>query len=556
MAEIAERARAVKRRPVLLVAAFAVIATVLSGCQQKPLLPPMGPAGAQVGGTIRFGLTSQPTSLNPAFASWDTEGLEMARNIFDTLAAYDGSGGVQPFLAQRFEHNADYTQWTIVVRDNVYLTNGLKVTSEVVRRNQQHLKDTVTTKQPYDPIVSFATDGELRLVVTMKEPYPGYPYSLATQLGIVADPDWLDTANGDHPIGSGPFKLADGWVPGQQATLLRNPGYWRSDEAGTRLPYLNEVDFVTVTDPAARLNGLRAGTLDIVHTTDPHDVAAFNTRRDEFQVFTSKDLNSETPEVSIQLNGMDALFSDLEARQALALATDKDEITAGFGAGVVTPANGPYAPGSPWYAPNVATAYPQLDLTKARAAVTNVKARHGGQFTFVVNYVGTAPPAELVDLQAQWANVGITAQLVAVDSLTMMIHAFLGQYQSAYWRQFDSPNPIADSIWFHPRAVKPVGDWSMNFARNTDDEIGRLLDEARHTTDRNVQLADYQQVQVLLGRDVPYIWLYHGQLSVVANDKLVNVNTSTLPPNDRGVRNLGLPIQQGYHPLAEVWLQQ
>lgn len=45
--------------------------------------------------------------------------LEIPANVVDTLVEYDCYGVVQPSLAESWEHNEDYTQWTFHIREGV-----------------------------------------------------------------------------------------------------------------------------------------------------------------------------------------------------------------------------------------------------------------------------------------------------------------------------------------------------------------------------------------------------------------------------------------------------
>ena len=68
----------------------------------------------------------------------------------------------------------------------------------------------------------------------------------------------------------------------------------------------------------------------------------------------------------------------------------------------------------------------------------------------------------------------------------------------------------------------------------------------RRTRTQEKQL--YRQVQDYLAEDIPYVWLYHTQISVVAAPSLVNVVNYTLPTGQKGIE-----LQGGSHPLYQVW---
>jgi ABC-type transport system substrate-binding protein len=469
----------------------------------------------------------------------------VARAVFDTLTAYDAELNAQPFLAEKLTPNADYTQWTITLRPGIELHNGRPVDAELVKANFEFLKSAILTSSAFEPVDSFAVGGPLEVVVNMNRPWVNYPYSLATQIGVVADPEWLASGAKDHPIGTGAFVFQE-WTPDNKLVVTKNPNYWQVDAQGTRLPYLDEVEFRPLPDNDSRGATLEAGGIDVMMTTDSNQILEFEKLAEdgEFQVFN--DVSGETAEVFIQLNTMAPPFDDPDARRALALATDVESYVRVQTQDLNEPARGPFAPTSPWYGE---TDYPTYDPEAAEKLVDEVKARHGGTFTFrILGGSDATALAGLQLLQDQWSKVGIDAQITPSEQASLITNVALGQYQATAWRQFDSPHPLGDSIWWHPNTAKPIGEIALNFARNADPRIGDALDRARETVDKEQERQLYRDVQRYLAEDIPYIWLYHTQISVVASSNLVNVVNYTLPTGQKGIE-----LQGGSHPLYQIW---
>jgi peptide/nickel transport system substrate-binding protein len=252
-------------------------------------------------------------------------------------------------------------------------------------------------------------------------------------------------------------------------------------------------------------------------------------------------------EVFIQLNNAVAPFDDPLARRALAHATDKQVVVDEVQEGLFEPANGPYAPGSPWYAES---GYPQYDPDAARALVEQVKASHGGEFRFAITGVDEPTTSRTLQLlQQQWAAVGIDVSIVTVEQASMIIQVVTGDYQAVQWQQFDSPVPVNDTVWWSPENATEPPAFSLNFARYANPAMTTALRRLRQNEDPAVQREAMATVQQLMGTDVPYVWLYHAQLAIIATPKLVNVTRYSLPD---GVPGLGLNM--GAHPLHQVWL--
>jgi ABC-type transport system substrate-binding protein len=500
---------------------------------------------AQPGGELVYGLEAESDGWNPSNSKWAPSGLMVARAVFDTITAYDENLVAQPFLAEQLTPNADYTSWTITLRPGIRLHNGRAVDAEVVKQNFEYLKSSTLTTSAFEPVDSFEVTGPLDLVVRMVRPWVNYPNSLATQIGVVSDPEWLTSGAKDGPIGTGPF-VFQRWVPDNELVVTKNPDYWQVDAQGVRMPYLDEVTFRPLPDGDSRAATLQAGGIDVMMTSNGNQIVEFKKLADDGEVQLFNDVSGETAEDFIQLNTMAPPFDDPDARRALALATDTKSYVDTQTGGLNRQAKGPFAPTSPWY---VATDYPDFDLEAAKDLVEQVKADNGGAFTFrILGGSDAASNTGLQLLQSQWREAGIDAQITPTDQAKLITDVALGNYQATSWRQFDAPHPLGDSIWWHPNTAEPIGQIALNFARNDDPRIGDALDRARETTDKAKEKELYGDVQRYLAEDIPYVWLSHTQISVVASPEIVNVVNYTLPTGQKGIE-----IQGGSHPLYQVW---
>ena len=61
---------------------------------------------------------SEVDTLNYLYTT-TTNNLTIPANVVDTLIEYDRYGVLQPSLAESWEHNEDYTEWTFHIREGV-----------------------------------------------------------------------------------------------------------------------------------------------------------------------------------------------------------------------------------------------------------------------------------------------------------------------------------------------------------------------------------------------------------------------------------------------------
>ena len=496
------------------------------------------------GGKIVYGLVAETNGWNPGANQWAASGLQVAHAIFDTLTAFDDQGEIHPFLAEHYEASADLTEWTFTLRAGIRFSNGRPVTADAVVRNQRYLQKSAITGGAYYYTESFAVKDERTFTVKTRQPWASFPMVFSTQVGVVADPDWLESNDGLRPVGTGPFVLKE-WELGHKLIASKNPDYWQHDAEGTALPYLDTVEFRVLTDDDSRGAALKASDIDVMESYSGLQVQSFQ-RLDDYQVLA--DTKGEKEEMFIQLNVMAAPLDDPDARRALAYATDKaaviDVMTGGFN----EPANGPFARSSPWFADS---GYPQYDPAKAKELVEQVKARHGGSFAFTFTGAAQQESTKLQQLlQQQWQEVGIDVTLESVEQAALIIKVVSGQYQATSWLQFGAPNPTLDSVWWAPEIVTTPPDFTLNFARNKDEQIGVAMKAARATADPAAFRAQMAILQQRLAADIPYLWLYHQEMAVIASKRLVNLKNWKLPDGTAGIA-----LNQGAHPLYQVWLR-
>jgi len=502
----------------------------------------------KLGGKLVYALNSETNGWNPATNQWAPPGLIVSRAIFDTLTAYDDQSQVKPFLAESFSSNADFTEWTFKLRPGVKLHNGKPVTADVVVRNQTYLSKSPITGPAYKyaGVKEITRKDDLTFTVSLSRGSAVYPIAFATQLGVVADPDWLESNDSLEPIGTGPFAM-DRWEIGNRLTVKKNPNYWRTDADGTRMPYLDSVEFRMIPDNDARGKALQAKDVDVIQTFAGQQVVDFQQQSASgLQIFS--DTKGESREQMVMLNTMVKPLDDPDARLALAYATDKKTYSEVVTGGFNEVANGPVSPSSPWYTP---TEYPQYDPVKAKELVDKVKARNGGTFAFTLQGIADPETQQGVQvLQSQWQAVGIEVKADLQEQAKAIIGVVAGSYEAVVWSQFDAPNPFADGVWWDPELAVPPPEFTLNFARNKDPEILDALVKGTGTADLATQKQAMAAVQKRLAADVPYVWLNHLRQTLIASPRVVNLVNWTLPDGTKG-----LDMNQGGHPLTQVWMR-
>jgi peptide/nickel transport system substrate-binding protein len=489
------------------------------------------------GGSLVYAVEGDSNGWNPALSQWSEPDITVASSVFDPLMAWGPNYNVEPYLAKSLTHSADYKVWTITLRPDVTFSDGEALNSASLLVDLNAVKASALTSSSFTPVVGFAATGPLTVTATMNIPWVAFPAALTSQVGFIAAPKMIQSQDTQTPIGTGPFTFSS-WVPNSQFVAKRNPHYWR-----TGLPYLGQVTFKPIVDGSTAFASLQSGDIDMwetsqdIYRTKLIDLAG----KGQIQLVTSR---GETEEAATMLNESAAPMNDLRVRQALAYATDLKAWAKGAGVDPASIANGPFAPGSPWYVP---LSYPQYNLAKAQALVKAYQADHGPVSFTLQCTTDTTVVQTCQILQSQWAKAGMQVKIVGVDETTLISNAIAGSYQAVIWRQFGEQDPDADDVWWNGNNTKPP--LALDMARNVDPIIDAGLDNGRTSHIQRERQLDYIAVARQLDKDLPYIWLNHTVWSVGASNSVHGLDATTLPDGSKTDA-----VTSGVQRVTQLWL--
>lgn len=474
------------------------------------------------GGTLKMGLESDFNSFAPTTGQYDTAGFMYASTVFDPLMALDADGNAQPYLCESLTPNADFTEFTMKMRPGVMFHDGTPLTSAEVVISLSAVQKAGLTAPALSNLGTVIATDPMTVVMKTKTPWPAFPSYLSTQIGYITSPKTIATpAGGLKPIGTGPF-VFDEWVPGSHFYANANKDYWQKG-----LPYVDRVEYNTISDPTSRENSLLAGTIDIMHSSDSINLRDLKAKS-EVQYLTDQGNNTGQPSMNMTMvNTAAPVVSDLRIRQALAYGFDNVTYQKVHNFGLFKPAYGLF-PGNPDYVES-SKGFPRYDQAKAKSLVEEYTKDKGKP---VIEYATTNNPrngetAQFV--QQQWQAIGMTITIKQVEQVQLITNALQGAYQLCGWRQFAAPTPDLNYIWWSSLTAAPIGSSALNFARNKDPEVQAALDKGRNSLNKADRLAAYQKVNERFGADLPYVFANRTVWGCFASKKVENFNGQNLP---------------------------
>jgi peptide/nickel transport system substrate-binding protein len=516
------------------------------------------------GGSVTYGLEAETLGgFCPPTAQLAAGGIQVFQALFDTLTIPNDKGEYVPYLARSIEHNADYTQWTIVLRDGITFHNGSPFNADAVKLNLDRFRRGTLFQFVFPDVTDISVVDPMTVRVTTGRPWVAFPSALWStgRLGMAAPEQLNDESTcSRNPIGTGPFRFQD-WTPNDHLTAVKNPSYWQKDEFGNQLPYLDQITFRPQNDVSQRVNGLTAGDLTMIHLTDGQQITRL---RDQAKDGSLKMLETDrAAEIAhTMLNAGQPPFDNMNARLAVAYAADRNELNLLTNNQVTSTWDQPYAPETLGYQKD--PGFPKHDRKKAEEFLNKYKQETGqSELRFTLRSTpdpSTQQLAAKVKEQAEKVP-GIAVEVAPPTEQSQYINlAIGGDFQAILWRNFPGGDPDTLYVWWKstlPNAQgQPVRN-TVNFGRINNPEIDRALDEGRTESDPARRKAAYEAIGKEFAKNAYNIW---GWLTLWAFPAKSNVNGLTGPDlpganaaGDGGSR--GLPIAS-VQPVVGLWLSK
>ncbi|MCL4370874.1 MAG: ABC transporter substrate-binding protein [Chloroflexi bacterium] len=523
--------RGLKLRPLLVALALAAV-IVPAVASKLPREVPMVTV-PDAGGAYVEAVVGNPGYLNPILLQFNQVDRDLSALLFSGLTRFDENGLIVPDLAERWEIGDGGKSYLFHLRKDVRWHDRTPFTSDDVVFTVKAMQaagfqgNQEVAELWRDVGVEQVSDYDVRF--TLKEPFA--PFLEYTTVGILprhlysetAGKSMVDSPYNLRPIGTGPFKLTK--ITGESIALEPHADYYGP------APKLAQLRFRFYPDYPSALAALEKGEVDALPYLDPQDVARLKAN-DKLAVYSAPDylryavlfLNDSTPP-----------FQDKAVRQAVAYAINKDRMIQAVMEGQAVPGKGAISPGS-WAFDSKAKSY-EYDPKKAEELLdsagwrrpdgTGVREKDGQPLAFVIltnDNKRRIKTGELVvdDLR----KVGFKAEVQALP-WTDLLKEYMGPrtFVGAIAEQWLlTADPDLYSLWHSSQ----IGGGGFNFSGLNNQRIDQLLEDARHTVDKNKRKELYSEFQQLWADEVPGVILYYPQFSWAVSKNVKDVKLSAM----------------------------
>ncbi|MEO3999315.1 ABC transporter substrate-binding protein [Mesorhizobium sp. CAU 1732] len=444
---------------------------------------------------FRIGLQEDPDVLDPHKARTFV-GRIVFTSLCDKLIDVDAELNFVPRVATEWAWSNENKTLTMTIRDDMVFHDGSKLDAEAVAANIERartLPDSLRRSE-LASVESVEAIDATTVALNLAQPDATLLAQLSDRAGMLLSPASFETDVGTSPVCSGPYKFVSR-VQNDRIVLEKFADHPDADEFS-----FERLVFQPIPDSTVRLANLQAGDLHMLERLNPSD--AETVRGDaNLQFVTVAGLGYQ----GITINTGDGakadnpLGTDKRVRQAFQLAIGRDIINDVVGNGLFEPAQQPFPPASPFNSPDFPVVARDVDAAKALLA----EAGHE-RVAFELSFGNNTTAMAINELiQAMATEAGFDISLRPTEFAAMQQEMKSGNYQAAQIGWSGRVDPDGNLHQF------VTCEGTLNDSKYCNEEVDRLLDEARVTPDTQARQPLYKQAQDILQDELPIIYIYH-----------------------------------------------
>jgi peptide/nickel transport system substrate-binding protein len=353
--------------------------------------------------------------------------------------------------------------------------------------------------------------------------------------------------------GLGPFRLKR-YLPGQRMTLERNPYYWKVDRKGTRLPYVEEITFLFAGNEDAEVLRFEAGETSIMNRIGAENYAVLEKEQVSrgFRLydlgpgleynFLLLNLNSKLPSQDKEILGKQAWFRDVQFRQAISSAIDRDGINRIVYHGRGSPIWTHVPPGNRlWVDEKIPHPARSLDRSRELLRSAGFSWRsdgslvdsHGAQveFSIVASASSNQRTKMATMIQQDLKELGIQVQVVSLEFRAMLdrilqTHDYEAAIMGMSGGDVDPNSQMnvwlssGDDHFWNLGQTQPATSWEA--------EMDGLMKRQMSTMSAKDRKHQFDRVQEIEAENIPVVFLVSPNVLVGATNRIHNFKPAIL----------------------------
>jgi peptide/nickel transport system substrate-binding protein len=484
----------------------------------------LGSALAQGGGELRFCLRTEPKTFDPLKVDNDA-GVAVRYLTEGVLVRVNRqTQELEPELAKSWKVSKDGRQITFHLRSGISFSDGTSFSAADVAYTMQQLMDPGLHSPTGDAFRSGNGNVETKVIssteisITFPAPLAGLD-RLFDQVAIQSE----HSPKKEMAV-LGPFVVAD-YKPGATILLQRNPNYWKTDEQGRKLPYLDSIRLDIQQNRDVEMLRFKRGELDLINSLDSEYFDKLEATSPQLVHDAGPSLDSEqlwfnevakSPIPSYKKNW----FRSANFRRAISEAINRDDLSRIVFHGHAQPAAGPFSPANKFwfngklkpqaYSPDAALKSLQGEGFRMENGALKDKDGNEVVFSIITNAGNKIRERMAILIQDDLQKIGIHVNVVTLDFPSLierMTQSFDYEAILLGLTNVDLDPDGEMNVWlssstnhqWNPQQKVPETPWEA--------EIDSLMRAQASSSDPRKRKEAFDRVQEIVVEQEPFIFL-------------------------------------------------
>lgn len=512
------------------VRATATIKTKMAAWRRKPVVLAaiclgilLAQATAQ-GGQLRFCLHNEPKTFDPQKVDDDAAASIRYLTGGVLVRLNRQTQQLEPELAESWKVSKDGREISFHLRSGITFSDGTPFSAEDVAYTMRQLMDPALHSPSGDAFRSGTGNVETEVIsptqISIKFPAEVSGLDrLFDQVAILSE----HSPKKEMAV-LGPFMVAD-YKPGTSVLLKRNPNYWKKDEQGRQLPYLDSILLEIQSNRDVEMLQFKRGELDLINTLDseyfdklaatsPQVVHDAGPSLDSEQLWFNEVAKSPLPQYKKDW------FRSANFRRSISEAINREDMGHIVYRGHAQPAMGPFSPANkfwfdanlkpPIYSPDAALKALASDGFRFENGTLKDRAGNAVAFSIITNAGNKARERMAVMIQDDLQKIGIQVNVVTLDFPSLIERMTQSYDYEAIILGLTNVDLDPDgemNVWlssaenhqWNPQQKTPETAWEA--------EIDRLMRLQASSSDPKKRKAAFDRVQEIVVEEQPFIFL-------------------------------------------------
>ena len=493
----------------------------------------------KIGGVYTEGILGQIRFINPILAQTNDADRDLTQIIYSSLFKYDGQGNLIPDLVESYNISEDGLSYEIKIKENVKWHDNEQLTVDDIIYTIKIIKNS-EYKSPLRNNwqgVEIERVDEFTMIFKLNNIYSPFLHNLT--IGIMPKHLWAGISAQNfalaqynvQPIGSGPYKFKeitkndDGEI--ESIELIRNQDFYLKFEGSPNGPFIKSLIFKFFNSQTELIDAYQRRQIDglsfVSGINQLNLVNHLNIYEVDIPAYYAVFFNQTKSKA----------LADETVRLAFSYATNKEEILDKVLSNKGIRVDSPLLSG--WFGYTSETNIYEFAIEHAQNILESgewkdsdgdgirEKTINKEEVILEINILTTDWPelkqtAEL--LKKQWEKIGARINLEILDAVTIQQdHIKTREYEALLFGEVLNADPDPFAFWHSSQRKDP----GLNLAVYADEEIDKLLEEARQSIDQEVREEKYVEFQKLLIEDAPAVFLYSPTYIYPVNKKVKGI---------------------------------